>query len=438
MQIYYDPLYGQIELEEIVFDFINKCPELKRLKYIGLMNFKSIQMLSLTSTTRLEHTVGVAYLAQTIANNDPLGMDFHNDLIVASLFHDVNCGSFGHSIEWAIERYTEYQHDKDVNWINETDVYEKLKLKPIFIEQNGLQKYNFEDKYNINYDKINNLIQGKNSFILNNRGIDIDNIDSVFRMALYMGLYSAERKTPKYLVDNLIIDNAYKNFITNEKSVQVIQEWYRLRTNIYSTFIYSGEYFAFESLLFNLVSEYVNNIDRKEGIKNLFHYTDENFLWYFHNNKNISKKVKDIARSLLLHNLPITYAILRSDDFKNIKLLLDNDVLINLARKVFDDLAASSILTTQTDFYYHITTDDRKTNRQIEFFVKKGNSIEKKILGKDKSFILLGILGKAHLKKNIINSIIDHTIKMLSSQQLGDFYRMEITDKKHLKQGTLF
>ena len=37
---YYDPIYGKIELPQgLVWDLIDSCPEIKRLKDLGFTNF---------------------------------------------------------------------------------------------------------------------------------------------------------------------------------------------------------------------------------------------------------------------------------------------------------------------------------------------------------------------------------------------------------------
>ena len=82
---YFDSLYGQINLAPMVFDFIKNCPELQRLRDVGLMNFKSFHMLGLTNISRLEHTIGLTYLCQLFSEVNNLPKKIKNDLIVAAL-----------------------------------------------------------------------------------------------------------------------------------------------------------------------------------------------------------------------------------------------------------------------------------------------------------------------------------------------------------------
>jgi len=99
---YYDPLYGQIEFDSIVAEILDRCWEVRRLKDVGLMNFRSIGMLPLTQCSRLEHGLGTAYLAQRYAHRHGFDRMRRRTLIATALLHDINCAPFGHSVEWAL------------------------------------------------------------------------------------------------------------------------------------------------------------------------------------------------------------------------------------------------------------------------------------------------------------------------------------------------
>ena len=226
MTNYYDPIYGKIDIDDKVIDLVSKCSELKRLRFVGMMNFKSLTMLPLTTISRLEHSIGLAYLVQTFADRNNIRENKYNDLLVAALYHDVNCGSFGHSVEWAIDRHISFEHESDVEWIKTEETLSCLKNKPIFIEQDGLHRHGFVEKYKLNLDIIDKIITGENCFFINNKGIDLDNIDNVFRMAHYLGIFQ-ERDIPKKLVQFLTTSIKYNNFIIPKSDLYLIEEWYR-------------------------------------------------------------------------------------------------------------------------------------------------------------------------------------------------------------------
>lgn len=434
MKIYYDSLYGKIELDDLVFDLVTKCPELKRLKYIGMMNFKSIEMLSLTSITRLEHTIGLTYLTQLFSEAN--GLSQHkNDLLVAALYHDINCGSFGHSIEWAIDRYTPYNHEIKTEWLKDNERTSSLKIKPIFIEPPGLLRHNFAKKYNLNFDRIQNIIEGKELFVINNNGIDLDNIDNVFRMGLHLGIISDAIEAPIKLAQNLRISKDNDNFIIHKEMLKYINVWHKMRSDIYHKFIYNPEYMAFEYLLFEIIYRYTKHIENEDQISNLFHFTDEKLLWYFYETKGIPE-LSGIARKLLLHEVPITYSIIRSTNFHKKRDFSNTNMLKAMAQEVSENLQYSKKLSG--NLYYHLTTDDRKTRRQVVVYVQQGEQIHQEIIGVDKRYILIAILGKLHLSEKEISVLTDKTIDIFGRHGYGSFDKVDFADHVSGLQDTLF
>lgn len=442
MKPYYDSLYGKVDLDDLIFDILSKCPELKRLRYIGLMNFKSFGMLPLTTISRLEHTLGLAYLSQVFSNTNP-PLNYANDLLVASLFHDVNCGSFGHSIEWAINRYKPYDHEKKAEWVTQKEKRESLSsldVKPIFLDQPGIHKHNFAKKYNIDFEKVNNIIQGREIFVLNNRGIDLDNIDNVFRMGLYMGILSVEaRNFPLLLAKHLKIKDGVVNFVIDEKYIEIVKYWHVLRSQIYRTFIYSRDYMGFEYLLFKLVGEYTKCFDI-ENISNLFNFTDERLLWDLFNRDDVSAEVKGISKKLLLHNLPYSYSILRTDNFNIKSSLMAPDILDGLTLELNQSMLNPDVHSGSytNELYLHVTTDDRKTCRMIDINVIRSNKLQKESIGANDRYLLVAVLGKLSISKGEINYINDKLIRILANKNLGSYEVVSFSDDTYASGASLF
>lgn len=417
MTNYYDILYGPIKLDDIVLDMVSKCSELKRLRFIGMMNFRSLSMLSLTTITRLEHTIGLAYLSQIFIENNSDLQSLKKDILVASLYHDVNCGSFGHSTEWAIDRYVKYEHETEVKWLKELDTLNCLKDKPMFIEQDGFHKYHFDKKYNLNLERINQLIDGKGYFFLNNSGIDLDNIDNVFRMAHYLGLLN-DISIPKKLVSHLHTKKDIDNFIIERPTIKLLEEWYRLRSTVYEKFIYSSEYMGYEFLIFDLISEYVKSEKEKKNVKNLFHFTDEHLLWSFYHMKSDNPKVSNIAKRLLLYDIPKCYGILKSDSYQLNSILRDEKIRINLLDSIKSELSNIGI---DIPFTFHMTTDNKKTNRHISFYLHEDDKLSFESIGEDKQYVLLAIIGERELKPIIISQIIEIILKVMEKEGFPGF-----------------
>ena len=426
MTNYYDPIYGQIQLEELVTDMISKCPELQRLRFIGMMNFKSLEMLPLTSINRLEHTIGVAYLVQLFVENNPyLRSNYHN-LLVAALYHDINCGSFGHSVEWAIDQHVNFKHESDAEWVKDENTLSCLQNKPIYLEQDGLHRYNFKSKYHLDFSRIDKIINGDGYFYLNNIGIDLDNIDNVFRMAHYLGLL-VKTELPVLLVRALRTSGKQTNFIIEKKDSYLIDEWYRLRTEVYQRFIYSNEYMGFEYLIFELIAQYASGLGRAEEVKSLFHYTDEKLLWSLYDMKQQDPRLANIAKRLLLHDLPQCYVILKSKTVPDHHTLRDRNTrqrLIGLIQSQINKAGLNGSL------YLHMTTDDRKTSRRIDYYVDDSGRQYLTNIGEDRRYVLLSILGDRKIGNDIIGNITEAAIFVLNKEGLPGFEACDLLDKE--------
>lgn len=434
MKTYYDPIYGRIELNDLILDLVYKCPELKRLKYIGMMNFKSISMLPLTSITRLEHTIGLAYLTQIFSEANNLPSDVQKNLIIASLYHDVNCGSFGHSVEWAINRYTPFDHEEKTEWLSSHDVHPYFKNLPLFLDMPGLHKYNFGEKQKPDFKKIFQIIKGVDTFLINNKGIDLDNIDNVFRMAHYLGIAPEDKSIPLTLAQNLKIVSGIDNFILKEDYRDLIYIWHKLRSEVYYKFIYSQEYMGFEFLIFRLIYEF-SKITNKESVINLFHFTDEKLLWHLADGKAFSStSIPNIARRLLLFDLPIAQAIIRSKDFEKKDKLSKENLLEAISKEVLDFLYNKKKIpgSLNVELNLHMTTDHRKTNRKVDFYIEKNGELSKESISEDKSFILLCVLSKNEFPAETVSAIVDKAIEILKRENLGTFEYVPFAEQEIL------
>lgn len=438
--IYYDPLYGPIELDTIVIDMLDKCPELKRLRCIGMMNFRSINMLGLTSISRLEHTIGLAYLSQifSAANN----YSEKNNLLTASLYHDINCGPFGHTIEWAIKRFTPYNHEEKADWISDEDGNTSID-KPLFIEPNGLKRYKFKQFYNLSFQHINGLIKGDYSFIINNNGIDLDNIDNIYRMGFYLGLLGEDKNIPVMLSKNLKLVKNYNNFVISEEFKHLVEHWHNLRSEIYRKFIYCREYLAYEYLLFLLISKYArHHLSDVEDIFRLWHLTDEWLLYkFFEEKKKEFPEISEIAKRLILFDIDKVYSVIRTKQFQQKDRLSDEGFQNDLLQKVVSKITQQKNISQGiklAGLFLHITTDDRKTEREVLMYTndKKG-SIQEYSIGRNSRYVVIGILGKYELQPNIVQILTSAMIEVLDDLGLGTFEAVPFSDNMMIPQLSL-
>ncbi len=393
MTSYFDPMYGEIQLDEMILDLVDTCPELKRLRFIGMMNFKSLRMLALTSISRLEHTLGLAYLTQVCVSSNAHLRTKMPDFLVAALYHDVNCGSFGHSVEWAINRHFSYNHEEKASWVELDSTLEGLHDKPTFLEHDGLHRYGFGKKYGIDFANVNKIINGDSSYLINNSGIDLDNVDNVLRMAHYLGKLK-NKSLGLEIVSRLRVEENRNNFVTDDEGIKLVDEWRQIRSDVYRSFIYSSEYMGFEFLLFELIKEYSRFVNAQE-VSSVFHYTDENLLWSFYNDwKNSDSRISKFAKRLLLQDLPHCHGILRVNEFQRKNYFEQNDTLSEIAHSLSQTLATSKLASRFKDhsLFAHLTTDDRKTSRAVSVLSDQRGKLEQVVLGRDERYLLIAIL----------------------------------------------
>lgn len=443
---YFDNLYGQTSLLSIIFDFIKKCPELQRLKYVGLMNFKSVHMLGLSNISRLEHSIGMAYLSQLFSEVNHLNIKLRNELIIACLYHDVNCGPFGHSIEWALNRFNTFNHELRSDWILSTSSLTELNKKPIFFDPPGLWRFKLPQKYKVNIENIKNLIQGGNElFFINNSGVDLDNIDNVYRMAHSLGFPNSGKKAIK-LVNSLFFKRGFNDFVIKKNKISLLKEWHKLRSSIYNFFIYSDEYMAFEFLLFQLADCMKEYFDY-EQIEKMWYETDQGLLTYLR--KNI--QVAPIVRRLMKGELYNVITILKIRDRDKLIHKKLND--ISLVKQICHSLVKTLDLENHGfvskvlgNLFIHVTTDFRKTNRKIEVFLEDENGIEPYFFGEDKNSTLISILSVKNPPQVFFSLIEDAAVRVVSSILNSDVIIAPINrissyieeNKKEQKQQPLF
>jgi len=428
---YYDRLYGKINLDPILEEMVLLCPEIKRLRYVGMMNYRSLGMLGLTSISRLEHVIGTAYLSQVFAYESNISSK--NDLLVAALYHDVNCAPFGHAIEWAIDRYTDYKHEYNVNWI--VDKNDKININmPKFYDENGLHRYHFDDKYKLNLNNVVSYIQGKNSFVINSDGIDLDNIDNVYRMAASLGLLKEESSYPLLLSKNLKVVTGYDNFVLKDKYQHLIEHWYLMRSTVYRKFIYSREYFAYEALLFKLIAEYVKTCETAD-IANIWTQTDDLLLSMMMTTKRQElQKVNEFAKKLILFDYDYVHFLIKTRDFSKKNETVSNEFQTDLVRTCINRYNTMEGIPSRLDpdsMYLHITTDNKKTGRKIPYYLEDihGN-ITPTFLGCNEQSLVFGLLGKVQIPEKWVQKLAAIFIEELEIRHVSECILAPFVDEE--------
>ena len=175
-----DPVHGYIEFDKLKRSLFD-TPQMQRLRRIKQLGFSNLVYPG-ANHTRFEHSMGVMHLAslflkiQSENNSSMSEIDDCgglNEIVVASLLHDIGHGPFSHATEKLIEQYTRKSHD-DVRYIlSESEVGDVL------------------SDYGFTPSRISKHISGETpaSQILSSE-IDVDKMDYLARDMHYTGVAS--------------------------------------------------------------------------------------------------------------------------------------------------------------------------------------------------------------------------------------------------------
>ena len=175
-----DPVHGYIEFDKLKRSLFD-TPQMQRLRRIKQLGFSNLVYPG-ANHTRFEHSMGVMHLAslflkiQSENNSSMSEIDDCgglNEIVVASLLHDIGHGPFSHATEKLIEQYTRKSHD-DVRYIlSESEVGDVL------------------SDYGFTPSRIAKHISGETpaSQILSSE-IDVDKMDYLARDMHYTGVAS--------------------------------------------------------------------------------------------------------------------------------------------------------------------------------------------------------------------------------------------------------
>jgi len=101
-KIIHDPVHGSIKLDKLAVELLS-TPKMQRLNHIKQLGLAHLVFPG-ANHTRLEHSLGVHYLARRAAHELGLDKDEANVLSSAALLHDVGHGPFSHSLEpWLVK-----------------------------------------------------------------------------------------------------------------------------------------------------------------------------------------------------------------------------------------------------------------------------------------------------------------------------------------------
>ncbi|MHA1264014.1 MAG: HD domain-containing protein [Candidatus Helarchaeota archaeon] len=250
----------------------------QRLKKISLLGFLPKTFNSNKNFSRFDHSLGVAYLADFIAEKFNFDDKERLFFVVSSLLHDIGHLPFSH----VTEKVMIYTSNKSHHFYSTYIVKSKKNL------QNIIEK---GSDYNLRNEVLYLLKKKKgfsNRLALNflKNPINIDTLDAICRTAIIL---NKNYINPIELINLLKLKN--EKIVTDKSSLSYFRNFWNLKSDIYKNYIYNPRNLFHEALLFEIIYNMFQNKDYFR--KNMRKMTDEK-LWRFLLNNSESKSLLDL------------------------------------------------------------------------------------------------------------------------------------------------
>lgn len=257
----YDRLYGEMKFPPIIQELLN-CPGLLRLRDVRMANNQLVAFPAFASASRYEHSLGVCYLAKVCAENLELDEKDATELMIACLYHDVGTPPFAHAMEEVLQARFGFDHEQNLKELimgtngsfdgTLAQIYQGQRLKLVSVCQGTKAR-----QLGLDLHRIARLAAGDAEEFLaplvNSKGIDLDNIDNIFRASSAMGLINGDcGKLAKNLASAFCINEGKicLNVLYNKQ----IREWQRIRDLQYSAIFESIDDFAYQTMIKKAIS----------------------------------------------------------------------------------------------------------------------------------------------------------------------------------------
>lgn len=360
-KIIYDPLYGFIPLTPLEWKVV-RTPFFQRLRWIKQLGFSSYVFPS-AEHSRFGHSIGAMYNADKIlrsigksvdfedlcANKMDLETQFHRDVRLGALLHDIGSFAFSHTVEEAYIKFDNQQKNLKREKAHHETLGSKIILDSDY--EGGLTRLFSDNK--VDPKKIAALVRGDSKSILANQilhsEIDCDRMDYLLRDAYFTGL-----KYGSYDRDYLIYHmNATKvgeeEILTfSNNALQCVEDFLTSRFNWYSQVIRSPRGAMYDALAERIGIELLEKklmISWEELLEQLntdpkrfFGFNDTYFIGNLHqlyaSGKLKSSPVLENMAECLLFSKGVQS--IDSDEFKHRLLNQNEEAKINKAIKKAD------------------------------------------------------------------------------------------------------
>lgn len=255
-----DPLYGVIHPPPYVWELM-LTPELQRLREIRMCNVNSLCITGASAVTRYEHVVGTAHLAERCLLSWPgvLPPDATRRIILAALLHDLKTAPFGHSVEYLLagvgfshESLEGFEREIVSSYQGGFPYWTSSADGVFFGEPRALHARLKSD----DISAIDRMIGGGGPYgpLISGKGIDLDNIDNVYRMAYHMGICNPESR-PVQLAQALSCEGGVLRI--TPAAQDLVQHWYDTRRRLYEYLLLNPDEFSAKCMLQRSLEDYL-------------------------------------------------------------------------------------------------------------------------------------------------------------------------------------
>jgi HD superfamily phosphohydrolase len=348
------------------------------------MNFDVPLIQELGRSRRLPHSIGVVYLALTLASKCNLDAKSTKHLLAAALLHDAAIPPYGHLVEAEFKQHWDNISHEQVlkrlisGELGYRNIYEEI------VPGKCIELKKILDAYDIDYNIVVDLVcpkkKGKTPI---SADIDIDNIDNIHRMGVMLG-WDGVRENIKCLIDKASI-NGLKNIYFDSSAEFNIKQWLDYRQRIYTMIIAHPECIPQNALQSDIVSLAVNNKI----------ISPEN--WYitepeFEEKLRSSPETRDLAYQLISG---CQYSLVDYVWFKNFR--TEEKISNSIVRLKFHDI----LPTWSSDLGYFVWYEKALISREIKWIDQEGR---KRSTGEDSRSCLVAIIKKSKGNLKITNS----------------------------------
>ncbi|MGC8995800.1 MAG: HD domain-containing protein [Thermoplasmata archaeon] len=305
-KIIHDSVHGSIKIEEPMLSIV-ETPEFQRLNGIRQLGFNYLVFPG-ANHTRLEHSLGVSYIAGEIGKR--LNLNDHDITLlkIAGLVHDIGHLPFSHTIENTFKKHTGLDHVK----IGEKIVRGEITIENLIgenslsyvLESNGIDKNEIIKLFsNIDEESFGKSKYAIESII--NGDLDADQMDYLIRDSHYTGVAYGVIDLPRILNTVSLNNNM---LVFDHKGIEALEGLMVARS-----LMYSSVYFHKTSRIAELMLiKAIRNMDIDWKI--LIEMNDSDLLNFIKNGDKFQREIyerlkfrKLYKKVLILNSIPEEY-----------------------------------------------------------------------------------------------------------------------------------